>query len=749
MRYEALTGQRSQNLGRLIVALQLAAFAAVLFGLKLQLIASFGSETPYWDQWDAEAKFFEKLRQGNLTWHQWLSPHNEHRIFTTRLLATALLYINGIWNPLLEMVINAGLHVLALTILVVLLGKSTGRVGLSALLLLTASVFSIPFAWENTIVGFQGQFYFVLIFSTLSIWWLVIETPFSPKWWIGIAMSVAAYFSFASGVFSVAAAAATVFLCHLTTGGKRSDYFALIFLCTLFLLYLAGVPKIPAHANLKAANFNQFLSAMLAGLSWPLNASWTWWLGDAFGSLLKNLPWIVLLIRSFQEKWKRTDPRWFILGAGIWVFGQILSIAYGRATDSLSSRYLDLFAIGLIINIAAMLALGWPTNQLKRGAYGVFAAGWLWCVAMAMMGWLHERTLSELAAKQNSSALQTKNLQRYLQTHDKNAMKALPFFHLPYPNADRLIEIFESTAFQSVLPRSLQSPILPIGVNQSDENTFQKWGVHPGLPDCRCQPWGSYGVQRDAGLGVLELHYPSMEREGWFKKKSMRMRVAGYPSRAGKIELIQDNKIQELRATADPGNDWSWIHFNVSDSPFTIRVVDESRTSWLALDAPSRQGSLDVWIDGILKNFTDERLNFFQRPVANEKRFPVSNAETCDGSMDSFDGHPLIPAALVDGTSHFLTGWLAKSAKDGLPAEKVYLVFSNRDGSRFLSPTRAVHRPDVAKHFNNSRLSETGYSVALDSSLLRGEYRLGLAYQDGQSLKICPQFNVPVIFGGK
>src|SRR5260221_7214646 len=95
--------------------LQYASFALLLFGAKLWVIDSYGNATPFWDQWDAEAaNLYYPYFNHTLTWKNMIASHNEHRIFTTRILALVLLQINKIWNPLLQRVANAVWHVITL-----------------------------------------------------------------------------------------------------------------------------------------------------------------------------------------------------------------------------------------------------------------------------------------------------------------------------------------------------------------------------------------------------------------------------------------------------------------------------------------------------------------------------------------------------------------------------------------------------------------------------------------------------------
>jgi len=136
-----------------ISRLAFAAFAFILCGLKLWVISTYGNATPNWHQWKAEAmNLYRPLLDGRLDWNDLFAT------FTTRLLDPSLLAANDIWNPLLQMVVNAFLYVVAVVFGIALLTRVVGRKYLPALLLFSLFLFGIPFAWENTLDGFQLPF---------------------------------------------------------------------------------------------------------------------------------------------------------------------------------------------------------------------------------------------------------------------------------------------------------------------------------------------------------------------------------------------------------------------------------------------------------------------------------------------------------------------------------------------------------------------------------------------------------------
>src|SRR5579859_2029662 len=105
---------------RLIVlrsALPLRLFL-IIFGAKLLVIEKFGSDLPYWDQWDGEAGVvFMPYFEGRLGSANIFAPHNEHRIVFTKLLSLGLMIWNGQWDARLQCVVNAALHAVILAIL--------------------------------------------------------------------------------------------------------------------------------------------------------------------------------------------------------------------------------------------------------------------------------------------------------------------------------------------------------------------------------------------------------------------------------------------------------------------------------------------------------------------------------------------------------------------------------------------------------------------------------------------------------
>lgn len=137
-------------------------FALVIMLSRLLYVEKFAVALPFWDQWDAEwAGLLKPWIEGSLQFSDLFVGHNEHRILPTRLTTLAIFLITGTWNNLTEARLNIPLSAVTPLMLIWLICKHGRISGLKwlviAVILLCAS---LPFSWENILIGFQSQFYF-------------------------------------------------------------------------------------------------------------------------------------------------------------------------------------------------------------------------------------------------------------------------------------------------------------------------------------------------------------------------------------------------------------------------------------------------------------------------------------------------------------------------------------------------------------------------------------------------------------
>ena len=120
-------------------------------------------------------------------------------------------------------------------------------------------------------------------------------------------------------------------------------------------------------------------------------------------------------------------------------------------------------------------------------------------------------------------------------------------------------------------------------------------------------------------------------------------------------------------------------------------------------------------------------------------------AMKCDGSIDVVNGTNPAPQRAKVSNILSVSGWLATSIKAGTIPDKTFITLIGSDGQHLLFPTIKSLRPDVGTYFKNPVLDNSGYTTIADISKLHGYYRLGLAYQNGATEELCPQFNIPVM----
>ena len=558
--------------------LKYAAFAFILFGVKLCLIGTFGSSVPFWDQWDAEADYLYKpLLNGTLKFSDLFAPHNEHRIFTTRILALLVLAINKIWSPMLQMVINAGLHVGLLLFANALLVRVTNRSYLAALLSFSLVLFAIPYAWENTLGAFQSQFYFVLFFSISSLWLTVTRDPLSPMWWLGVACSLLAFLSLASGVFVMAASVCMHLLFYFfKVNRSRKHLFGAAILTTLFILGTILTPVLEHHAFLKATSLTHFFSALIAVLGWPVGT-------NIIGAIVRNLPALLFVVLMFKRTPQFKSKHWFLLALVVWSIGQCVSIAYGRAGASIASKYTDLFAITILVNFVCLIEL---SKTIRFGK----AASALWVlIVFISLGWYGGKTVkAELTAKGHTNRQQEINTRNYFATGSFEHLSNKPHLEIPYPNAERLASILSSPEIREILPPSIGNTIKFKGFSKPSKE-FVLDGYYITTPGIADTVIGSYNSKGDGGIGQAELAFESRVGKG-----EVMIPVAGYPLNSGmKIEIVQGNKKEPVRIDTNPKETWGIAYAKLTDNNFSLLLTDSSATTWLAIGTPSVSSKLD------------------------------------------------------------------------------------------------------------------------------------------------------------
>jgi hypothetical protein len=408
------------------------------------------------------------LVEGTYQWQDLFAAHNEHRVFTGRILALALFFLNGrILDAMVEMAANAVLHAGALLVLLYGLERLLPTRQLKLSFFLLAAIFlSVPYGWENILTN-NSSFYFVMLFSFVFLWALAYGNTGSPGWYLLVLGSgMLSYLSFASGVLTLVAGIGFLGIQWIT--GVQRNRSMVIMMVLLALLTVAAIhftPVIAGHDHYKSRSILDFVVSLMR----------------ITGGFLLYIPSILFVLRQLRQRPAYGDPSWFLFALCIWISSQIVVICYGRGHGNvLASRYLDLFAIGLLINLVSLLVLMHErtTTFNTRGLQAWLMAVFLGC------GFFLPGIAGNLEKMRVDGIEQARRVRAYLETKDYGYLQSNNEKNIPYPDPLRLKTLLDNKTIQSILPRTLTSPDVSLSGNSSGKfvrSTFAVGAVLIGI----------------------------------------------------------------------------------------------------------------------------------------------------------------------------------------------------------------------------------------------------------------------------
>jgi hypothetical protein len=427
----------------------LALTVFILVGLsRLYFVENFAVPLPFWDQWDAEGDFL--LRpwiEGTLKLSELWQPHNEHRIFPTRVLSLAIFEITGSWNNLTEARFNILLAAAIPAILTWLMCRHGALLGKRYLLLIVViAQFALPFSFENLLIGFQSQFYFLILFTLVSIS-LAILRPRSIFAIVAIlVLSVLSVLTMASGLLTPLSAAFVYFL-NWYLNKLNSLRNTLIISALLIVIAATGyllLPQIAANQVYRARNLSELSRTVGYILSWPI-------IGSPLPAIVLWLPaMIVIPILLFYKNLNRIDM--LVAGCFVWSLSQALAIGYGRGQEltEVASRYTELFSLGLIGNAWFVIrAVEILSNRWFQLALPVFLGVFLYGHITHYSSDMHD-----IRRNYRLSLIQTANVSKYLETNNKSYLQQ-PKWQIPYPDPVRLQQLLDNPTLREILPPSI------------------------------------------------------------------------------------------------------------------------------------------------------------------------------------------------------------------------------------------------------------------------------------------------------
>lgn len=436
------------------------AFFLVIVGVRLLLVANYGSAMPILDQWDDEgARTFKPWLEGTFAPADVFAPHNEHRPAIARVLALALLIFNGQWDARVQMVVNSVVAGV-LAVMIASLGlRLVDREHRTLVLAAVASWSCLPFGWENTTWAFQSSFYFLLLFSASGIWRLISCSPLTKGWWLGAAAASLACLTMASGF--LAAAAVLVVVALRWRRGRTSARAGIETVLVCAALIVAGVAlctRVAGHDVYRATSVVQWLDVIGRCLAWPFTQ-------HSAATLFTYLPVGLLAVLYFSRK--RIDLTHAsaarietILGIGLWVAMQSAAIGYARGgglAAFMPPRYMDVLALGVLANFFALFAAAQELQSTAKRV--VHFAGAVWAaILFAGVLFMSYDASAHLTARAGQIREAETRVRAYVASGDFAQLADGPA-EAAYPWTDRLASLLDDPTIRRILAPTIRRPL--------------------------------------------------------------------------------------------------------------------------------------------------------------------------------------------------------------------------------------------------------------------------------------------------
>jgi len=422
------------------------AFLTILSS-KLWLIDLFGSALPWWDQWAAEGwllyvPFFEKT----LALKDLFAAHCEHRIFVNRILALLAIILNGQWDARIGMVLNAFITAGTGVILSYMGWALLGRKHISVICLFNTIVFSLPFSWECSLLGFVGN-YLLIAFALLAIWFLLRASPFRLFWLFGLFFALLSLVTMGSGFFAALAVLVIVLLHIVTRQGRIGLNLAVI--VVLLAIVATGFflrVSVPGHETFKPSNIRDLIVAFCQNMAWP-NESYAW---------TAIIVWLPCLIVFVQYIFRRDDERSiyeFVLGFGLWIALQSAALAFTRC-GILASRHTVFLSLSLPVNFLALLLLAhdrFLPSFLRKTLIIIFLV-WIGFVGHSLWKISDKAHRAEAEQTKHHLVQSEKNVRAFLQTDNPAALENKPLYDIPFPDPQALATVLRNNHIRSIMP---------------------------------------------------------------------------------------------------------------------------------------------------------------------------------------------------------------------------------------------------------------------------------------------------------
>jgi hypothetical protein len=348
----------------------------VPFLILLYLVASYGVNVPFMDQWGDLSSLFEKVAQRNVSFQDLFAQHNEHRIFFPRFIFIALAFLTH-WNTKCEMYFSILLIILSYVLIQGIFSrqvprKDTGfwQISLSISIIITSFIQE-----QNLLWGFQVAWFLISLCLILAIY--LLTSSIRSIWlkiFLGGIVCIIASFSSAHGLMTwLAVAPCILTLAHESNKVKTRSAIKVV-LCWLILFVLScsiyfhnyqkpsGHPDTLFFVKHLDISLNYFLSLLGTPLLAGSNLCWMTGL-----VISVNFFWFFIryLRNPFSEFSQQASP-WLSMGLFSLLFALITTV--GRSGFGVNQAYSSRYTSVAILLIIALVQL-WRMASFKLPNY--------------------------------------------------------------------------------------------------------------------------------------------------------------------------------------------------------------------------------------------------------------------------------------------------------------------------------------------------------------------------------------------
>jgi hypothetical protein len=292
-----------------------------------------------------------------------------------------------------------------------------------------------------------------------------------------------------------------------------------------------------------------------------------------------------------------------LLGVAFWFLGQTAAIAYARGAPSepLSSRYMDILAIGATVNFLAALLLTAQAKSLGRKRLPMLLlVGWLFLFTSGLVPLTVNDFQHELPGRRALQRTEERNVKGYVRSGNARLyLDNKPQLDLPYPFKVRLQDFLDDPVIRQILPANVRPHIhfQTLTSNQAS-GAFVKSGYDPRMVVPPYETvWGSYTSSKgNAAEGSWQsrleyapgLPYLQMDVSGYLGEPSLNLAVRDEAS--GRQSVIHPGRPARERWQA-----------NLIEAPGTmarelsIIASDQNPSRWFAFMEPVEVGRLSYW----------------------------------------------------------------------------------------------------------------------------------------------------------